>query len=108
MFTYDLLVRWAAGPPLASPATAQSSAVPSNVVSNYDLLPPGYARHCAAVAVWGANLSSLMALVNTAMQMLYTPAMLGSAPCLLSWEQGGLGLAWVLYDFFVLGIHSIS
>jgi hypothetical protein len=58
------------------------------VVRVDELMPPGFQRHCAAVAAWGPNVATMTDLARTAVATLHAPEMLGSGDKLLSWEPG--------------------
>jgi hypothetical protein len=49
------------------------------------MLPPQFQRHCAAVAVWGPNMMTMMELITSTVAALQAPGMRGSAGKLLSW-----------------------
>jgi hypothetical protein len=64
---------------------AHSSARP---VTAADLVPPGFAQHCTAVALWGHNLRSIWSLVNSAVLSLGTALLRSGAQQLVSWLPG--------------------
>jgi hypothetical protein len=57
-------------------------------VTAADLVPPGFAQHCAAVALWGNSLRSIWPLVNSVVLSLGTALSRSGAPQLVSWLPG--------------------
>jgi hypothetical protein len=71
--------------PAGEQMQTHSSAEP---VTAADLTPPGFAQHCAAVALWGHNLRSIWPLVNNAVSSLCTVLLRSGAQQLVSWLPG--------------------
>jgi hypothetical protein len=74
-----------AGQEAQAPSSMQAQYVP---VTAADLVPPGFARHCAAVALWGCNLSSIWELGREGMIGLNLALALSGALRLASWLPG--------------------
>jgi hypothetical protein len=96
---YTFLTQWAANHStgaVSSTATASNTAGTSRTgtssltsdIHRHEVVPPEYERYCAAVSVWGPNISSIMDMVTLVLPVLYAPDMLGTASHLFSWQTG--------------------
>jgi hypothetical protein len=56
--------------------------------STTSFVPPEFARHCAAVGIWGNNLHSVWELALNNVTIHGSPAVRGQAPNLASWLPG--------------------
>jgi hypothetical protein len=64
-------------------------------------LPPDFARHCVAVAVWGSHLGSIWDLALCGMAQLLMSSVRGRAPQLASWLPGKVCCGMPQHTFFL-------
>jgi hypothetical protein len=68
-----------------SPALSTARGPQSHQAPMPSVLPPDFARHCAAISAWGFNLKSLRRLLNGHLLMLCAEHMVGTADYFIPW-----------------------
>jgi hypothetical protein len=53
------------------------------------VLPPSFARHCAAITAWGSSIRNLANIAVVALRAMNTESIVGTSEHLVSWLSGG-------------------